>query len=293
MKTSNVTGVNFKKDKFTEIAESKEKPQEKTYGQKMMEAKEKKKEYQKEITVKGKKEKAHNEVEIVKKSDSKPTKTVSQLWKEKTGMDWSKAKSMGLTSGSKDDNLALAKKLKSSSFVASLKKDSPKVASKSKSKEEDDEMEDSQEDTKKGMTMSDDERIDQLSDKERKEVGKEARKMSNLVGMKKPQKSYSDEDKNRITKTGEYIKNRAMGKSVEESDKMKKGMKDMTVDKLIKGHSKPYKEIEKYESPKVEKQELSAFKKLKKMESGEKMKSGAKCMDLSKYKKGMKIMKKK
>lgn len=72
---------------------------------------------------------------------------------------------------------------------------------------------------------------------------------------------------------------------------MKKGAKDMVVDKLIKNHSKPYKEIEKNESPKVEKEELKSFKKLKKMESKEKMKDGKKCMDLSKYKDGVKMMK--
>jgi hypothetical protein len=39
-------------------------------------------------------------------------KTVSQLWKEKTGMDWSEAKKQGLTDGSLKANLALQARLK-------------------------------------------------------------------------------------------------------------------------------------------------------------------------------------
>jgi hypothetical protein len=57
-----------------------------------------------------------------KKSESKtvtkapvktPAKTVSQIWKEKTGKDWSEAKKLGLSDGSASSNLALLKKLKS------------------------------------------------------------------------------------------------------------------------------------------------------------------------------------
>jgi len=42
-----------------------------------------------------------------------PSKTVSQIWKEKTGMDWSEAKKRGLSDGSAKSNLALLAKLKS------------------------------------------------------------------------------------------------------------------------------------------------------------------------------------
>lgn len=50
---------------------------------------------------------------VVKKPASK---TVSEIWKEKTGTDWSEAKKKGLTDGSMKANLALLAKLKSGSF---------------------------------------------------------------------------------------------------------------------------------------------------------------------------------
>jgi len=43
-------------------------------------------------------------------------KTVSEIWKEKTGTSWSEAKKQGLTDGSMKANLALLAKLKSGSF---------------------------------------------------------------------------------------------------------------------------------------------------------------------------------
>ena len=43
-------------------------------------------------------------------------KTVSEIWKEKTGTSWSEAKKKGLTDGSMKANLALLAKLKSGSF---------------------------------------------------------------------------------------------------------------------------------------------------------------------------------
>ena len=43
-------------------------------------------------------------------------KTVSEIWKEKTGTSWSEAKKQGLTDGSIKANLALLAKLKSGSF---------------------------------------------------------------------------------------------------------------------------------------------------------------------------------
>lgn len=54
------------------------------------------------------------------------------------------------------------------------------------------------------------------------------------------------------------------------------GTKDLTLNKLIKGHSKPYKTIESKESPKIEKDELKEFKKLKSIEK--------------KYKKGVRLI---
>jgi hypothetical protein len=42
-----------------------------------------------------------------------PAKTVSQIWKEKTGKDWSEAKKLGLSDGSASSNMALLKKLNS------------------------------------------------------------------------------------------------------------------------------------------------------------------------------------
>jgi hypothetical protein len=44
-------------------------------------------------------------------------KTVSQLWKEKTGLDWSEAKKRGLSDGSAKSNLALMAKLKSGAMT--------------------------------------------------------------------------------------------------------------------------------------------------------------------------------
>ena len=43
-------------------------------------------------------------------------KTVSQIWKEKTGTEWSEAKKQGLSDGSAKSNLALLEKLKSGSL---------------------------------------------------------------------------------------------------------------------------------------------------------------------------------
>jgi hypothetical protein len=43
-------------------------------------------------------------------------KTVSEIWKEKTGTSWSEAKKQGLTDGSYKSNIALLAKLKSGSF---------------------------------------------------------------------------------------------------------------------------------------------------------------------------------
>lgn len=48
-----------------------------------------------------------------------PAKTVAQVWKEKTGKDWSEAKSLGLSDGSAASNMALLKKLKSGSLTNS------------------------------------------------------------------------------------------------------------------------------------------------------------------------------
>ena len=45
-----------------------------------------------------------------------PAKTVSQIWKEKTGTEWSEAKKQGLSDGSSKSNLALLEKLKSGSL---------------------------------------------------------------------------------------------------------------------------------------------------------------------------------
>jgi hypothetical protein len=65
---------------------------------------------------------------IVKKPDEKkpdlknpvvvkpPAKTVSEIWKEKTGTSWSEAKKQGLTDGSMKANLALLAKLKSGTY---------------------------------------------------------------------------------------------------------------------------------------------------------------------------------
>jgi hypothetical protein len=50
----------------------------------------------------------------VKAVVAKPAaKTVSQVWKEKTGMDWSEAKKLGLSDGSAKSNMALLAKLNS------------------------------------------------------------------------------------------------------------------------------------------------------------------------------------
>jgi hypothetical protein len=48
-------------------------------------------------------------------------KTVSQLWKEKTGTSWSEAKKQGLTDGSMKANLALMAKLKSGEYKPKTK----------------------------------------------------------------------------------------------------------------------------------------------------------------------------
>jgi hypothetical protein len=48
-----------------------------------------------------------------------PAKTVSQVWKEKTGKDWSEAKKLGLSDGSASSNMALLKKLNSGSISKS------------------------------------------------------------------------------------------------------------------------------------------------------------------------------
>lgn len=54
---------------------------------------------------------------VVKTPVKTPTgKTVSEIWKEKTGTSWSEAKKQGLTDGSMKANLALLAKLKSGSF---------------------------------------------------------------------------------------------------------------------------------------------------------------------------------
>jgi len=45
-----------------------------------------------------------------------PSKTVSQIWKERTGTDWSEAKKQGLSDGSAKSNLSLLKKLNSGSL---------------------------------------------------------------------------------------------------------------------------------------------------------------------------------
>jgi hypothetical protein len=55
------------------------------------------------------------------------TKTVSEVWKEKTGTDWSEAKKQGLTDGSAKANLALLAKLNKgevgkSNYVATMEK---------------------------------------------------------------------------------------------------------------------------------------------------------------------------
>lgn len=50
---------------------------------------------------------------VVTKLAKPAGKTVSQVWKEKTGMDWSEAKKLGLSDGSAKSNLALLAKLNS------------------------------------------------------------------------------------------------------------------------------------------------------------------------------------
>lgn len=50
---------------------------------------------------------------VVAKLAKPAGKTVSQIWKEKTGMDWSEAKKLGLSDGSAKSNLALLAKLNS------------------------------------------------------------------------------------------------------------------------------------------------------------------------------------
>lgn len=52
----------------------------------------------------------------VTKSSTPAAKTVSQIWKEKTGKDWSEAKKLGLSDGSASSNMALLKKLNSGSL---------------------------------------------------------------------------------------------------------------------------------------------------------------------------------
>jgi hypothetical protein len=59
--------------------------------------------------------KATTEKSTPKATSTAPT--VSQMWKEKTGMPWSKAKELGLTDGSYGKNIALMKKLKSGSLT--------------------------------------------------------------------------------------------------------------------------------------------------------------------------------
>lgn len=56
-------------------------------------------------------------------------------------------------------------------------------------------------------------------------------------------------------------------KNAKSWDHKEKGSKDLVLNNLIKSHSKSYKMIESKESPKVEKQELGEFKKLKKLEN--------------------------
>lgn len=70
------------------------------------------------------------------------------------------------------------------------------------------------------------------------------------------------------------IKQKTFAKNAKSWSHKALGSKDLTLDNLIKGHSKSYKTIEKKESPKVEKDELKEFKKLKTLESKYKMKSG-------------------
>ena len=61
--------------------------------------------------------------------------------------------------------------------------------------------------------------------------------------------------------------------------KYKTGAKDVQLDNLINSHSKSYGEIEEQESPKIEKQELIEFKKLKKYESKYSFAKGVKKVD--------------
>jgi hypothetical protein len=51
-----------------------------------------------------------------------PAKTVSQVWKEKTGKDWSEAKKLGLSDGSASSNMALLKKLNSGKITDAVLK---------------------------------------------------------------------------------------------------------------------------------------------------------------------------
>ncbi len=53
-----------------------------------------------------------------KPAAAKPAgKTVSQVWKEKTGMDWSEAKKLGVSDGSAKSNMALLAKLNSGAMT--------------------------------------------------------------------------------------------------------------------------------------------------------------------------------
>lgn len=62
----------------------------------------------------------------------------------------------------------------------------------------------------------------------------------------------------------------------------KKGVKKLSLNSLIKGHSQSYEKIEKNESPQMEKAELKAFKKLKKVEPNVKFEGGTKKISLKK-----------
>jgi hypothetical protein len=221
-----------------------------------------------------------------KESPKKQT-TVKELFEAKTGKPWSEAKKLGLTDGSKDANLKLAAMLKSGKSLDELKHKNLATVkrnmvtdypSSKKNESEDETYNEDQDDTVAGMNQ------------------------------KTPYSNLSDDDKNRVNRTTEYIKGKAEGSKVA-ADGYKKGSKNVMnkmykmggksvkVEALISEHKKPARQIERDEkrNPRMEKQELSAFEKLKtleKKEMGEKdmkaktpmMKNGKKTMNLSKYK---------
>lgn len=71
------------------------------------------------------KETTFKEIKVTppKKETPAQGKTVSELWKEKTGTSWSEAKKQGLTDGSGKQNIALVNKLKSGEYKPKAKEE--------------------------------------------------------------------------------------------------------------------------------------------------------------------------